>query len=84
MKTISIRELHAATGKWVRCAAAGAVHVTERGRLVAKIVPAKEAPPEPFFAAPPFTRAFLAQRRNLRGGTDSTRLVSEERDRDIA
>jgi len=84
MKTISIRELHASTGKWVRSAATGAVHVTERGRLVAKIVPAKEAPTQPFFAAPPFTRAFLAQRKNLRGGTDSTRIVSEERDRDIA
>ncbi len=84
MKIISIRELHAATGKWVRSAAAGTVHVTERGRLVTKIVSAKEAPPQPFFAAPPFTRAFLAQRRNLRGGTNSTRLVSEERDRDIA
>jgi len=56
MKTISIRELHAATGKWVRCASVGAVHVTERGRLVAKIVPAKEAPPQPFFAAPPHLR----------------------------
>jgi hypothetical protein len=44
MKAISIRELHATTGKWVRRATAlGELHVTERGRVVAKLVPA--APP---------------------------------------
>lgn len=84
MKTISIRELHEATGKWVRRAAAGEVHVTERGRLVAKIVPARAAPQQPFFAAPSFTRAFLAHRKRMRGGTDSTRIISDERDRDIS
>ncbi len=83
MKTISIRELHESTGKWVRRAAAGEVLVTERGRLVAKIVPAKAAPQQPFFARARFTRAFLAHRKNLRGGTDSTRIISDERDRDV-
>lgn len=81
MKTISIRELHQSTGKWVRRAAAGEVHVTERGRLIAKIVPAKGAPAQPFFARPKFSRAFLAHRRKLRGGTDATQLISEDRDR---
>ena len=84
MKTITIRELHESTGKWVRRAAAGEVRVTERGRLVAKIVPAQEPPKRPFFARPKFTRAFLARRNELRGGTDSTRLISEDRDRDIS
>jgi antitoxin (DNA-binding transcriptional repressor) of toxin-antitoxin stability system len=36
MKTITIRELHQATGRWVRRASAGEVYVTERGRLVAQ------------------------------------------------
>ncbi|MGH8019138.1 MAG: type II toxin-antitoxin system Phd/YefM family antitoxin [Opitutaceae bacterium] len=84
MKTISIRELHEATGKWVRRAAAGEVYVTERGRLVAKIVPAKAAPKQPFFARAKFTRAFLAHRKHLRGGTDSTQIVSEDRDREVS
>ena len=84
MKTISIRELHQATGKWVRQAAAGELYVTERGRLIAKILPAKPVPAKPFFAQPKFSRAFLAHRRHLRGGTDATQLISEERDRPIA
>ncbi len=84
MKTISIRELHESTGKWVRRATAGEVHVTERGRLVAKIVPAKAPPQVPFFARAKFTRAFRVQRKNLRGGMDATRIITEERDRDIA
>ena len=84
MKTISIRELHQATGKWVRRAAAGELHVTERGRLVAKIVAAKPAAAEPFFARPRWTRAFLAHRRQLRGGTDSTELIGAERARPVS
>lgn len=62
MKTITIRELHENTGRWVRKASAGEVYVTERDRRVAKIVPATPPPGKPFFANPKFTRAFLAQR----------------------
>ncbi len=83
MKTITIRELHQATGRWVRRAAAGEVHVTERGRLIARIVPAKPLPAKPFFANPKFSRAFLAQRKHLRGGTDSTQTISEDREREV-
>ena len=83
MKTISIRELHEATGRWVRRARAGEVYVTERGRLVAKIVPASPLPAKPYFANPKFTSAFRAQRKYLRGGTDSTDIISEERDRQV-
>jgi prevent-host-death family protein len=83
MKTITIRELHRATGHWVRRAAAGEVHVTQRGRLIAKIVPAKPLPAKPFFAHPKFSRAFLAQRKHLRGGTDSTQTISEDREREV-
>lgn len=40
MKTISIRELHLNTGRWVRHAAArGPVVVTDRGRRVAALQP---------------------------------------------
>jgi len=83
MKTITIRELHQNTGRWVRKASAGEVYVTERGRLVAKIVPATPPPGKPFFANPKFTRAFLAQRKHLRGGTDSTLTISDERDHEV-
>jgi antitoxin (DNA-binding transcriptional repressor) of toxin-antitoxin stability system len=83
MKTISIRELHEATGRWVRRAQAGEVYVTERGRLVAKIVPALPLPAKPYFANPKFTPAFRAQRKYLRGGTDSTGMISEERDHQV-
>lgn len=83
MKTITIRELHEATGRWVRQAQAGEVRVTERGRLIARIVPASPLPPQPFFANPPYTRAFLRERRRLQGGTDSTAMISEDRDRQI-
>ena len=83
MKTITIRELHRATGEWVRRAAQGEVNVTERGRLIAKIVPAQPVPSKAFFAKPRFTRAFLAHRKHLRSGHDITRLISDERDREI-
>jgi prevent-host-death family protein len=83
MKTISIRELHEATGRWVRRAREGEVYVTERGRLVAKIVPASPLPVQPYFANPKFTAAFRAVRKKLRGGTDATDMISEERDRQV-
>ncbi len=83
MKTVTIRELHQATGRWVRQAQAGDVYVTERGRLIARIVPASPLPPQPFFADPTYTRAFIRERARLHGGTDSTQIVGEERDREI-
>ena len=83
MRKISIRELHEATGRWVRRASAAEVYVTERGRILAKIVPARPLAAKPFFASPKFTRAFLAQRKYLRGGPDSTDLISEDRDREV-
>ena len=40
MKTISIRELHLKTGRWVRHAAShGPIVVTDRGRHVASLQP---------------------------------------------
>ena len=83
MKTITIRELHEQTGRWVRQASAGEVFVTERGRLVAKITPVAPLPQKPFFANPRFTRAFLRHRNSLRDGTDSTETISQDRDREV-
>jgi len=82
MKTITIRELHQETGRWVRQASAGEVHVTERGKLIAKIVPAAPPPAKPYFANPRYTRAFLRHRKSLRGGTDATEIISQDRDRE--
>ena len=51
--------------------------------MIAKIVPAQPVPSKAFFAKPRFTRAFLAHRKHLRSGHDITRLISDERDREI-
>lgn len=83
MRTITIRELHQETGRWVRQASSGEVHVTDRGRLIAKIVPAAQPPSKPYFANPRYTPAFRRYRKSLRGGTDATELVSQDRDREI-
>ena len=83
MKTISIRELHEQTGQWVRQSSEGEIHITDRGRLVAKMVPVKPLPQKPFFADPTYTRAFLRYRNGLRGGTDATEIISQERDREV-
>jgi antitoxin (DNA-binding transcriptional repressor) of toxin-antitoxin stability system len=83
MDTITVRELHEATGRRVRRASAGEVQATERGRLIAKILAAAPPPAQPFFAHPKFTRAFLIQRKHLRGGRDSTEAIGQERDREV-
>ena len=80
MKTITIRDLHQRTGRWVRQASAGEVYVTERVRLVAKIMPVRPLSQEPFFANPRFTRAFIRHRSSFRGGTDATEIISQDRD----
>ena len=86
MKTISIRELHQKTGEYVRRAARdGEIHITDRGKTVAKIVPQQEPGETPYFARRKLTPAFrkLMESGRLRGGTDSTRIVSEDRDRPV-
>jgi prevent-host-death family protein len=86
VKTISIRELHEKTGQYIRKAAeTGAIYITERGRIIAKIVPQEEHPPTPYFARRTLTPAFakLMKAGKLRGGADSTDIVSEDRDRSI-
>ena len=84
MKTISIRELHEKTGEYVRnVAETGEIYVTHRGKTVAKIIPQQEPPAAPYFGRRKLTPAFrkLMKSGRLRGGTDSTEIVSEDRDR---
>ena len=84
MKAISIRELHERTGAWVRKVGHfGAIQVTDRGHAVAKLVPHVDEPSVPYFTCRRTTPAFrkLMESGRLRGGTDSTQIVSEDRDR---
>lgn len=81
MKTVSIRELHYNTGEWVRKAAkVGEIHVTERGKTIARILPHAAMPEVPYFARRNLNPAFRRVMRRLRGGTDSTQTISEDRD----
>jgi prevent-host-death family protein len=87
MKTISIRELHAKTGAWVRQTAHyGEIEVTDHGKTVARIVPQVHENAVPYFARRKFTPAFrkLMENGALKGGTDSTLIISDDRDRPIA
>ncbi len=79
MRRISIRELHEATGRWV-CEAArlDELVVTDRGRPVATIVPYHVPPRGNPLKLRPRYAALLGR---LRGGMDSARIVSEDRDR---
>jgi antitoxin (DNA-binding transcriptional repressor) of toxin-antitoxin stability system len=84
MKTITIRELHRNTGEWVRKAARfGEIHVSERGKTIAKIVPQPSQPEIPYFARRKLNPQFRRIMRRLRGGTDITQIISEDRDRPI-
>lgn len=83
MKSISIRELHAKTGHWVRKAASvGAIEITDDGKPVAQIVSAPPVREVPFFARrvdTPALRRLMASGK-LKGGTDSTTIISEDRE----
>lgn len=83
MKQITIRELHARTGHWVRQAAElGEILVTNHGRTVAKLLPETEPDAVPYFARrvlrPGFKR--LQKAGKLRRGQDSTIGISEDRE----
>jgi len=87
MKTISIRELHEKTGEWIRRAGEhGEIHVTDRRKTVAKILPEADERDTPYFSRRMISPAFrkLMELGKLHGGTDSTQIISEERDRRIS
>jgi antitoxin (DNA-binding transcriptional repressor) of toxin-antitoxin stability system len=84
MKTITIRELHHNTGEWLRKAAKiGEIHVTERGKTIARILPQAPTPEVPYFARRKLNPKFRRIMHRLRGGTDSTQIISDDRDRPI-
>ena len=88
MKTISIRELHACTGMWVRqVAKQGQILIADNGRTVVRMVPETSSPEVPYFAR----RRFLNRKMKRLietgelggGGTDVTAAISYDReDRD--
>ena len=74
MKTISIKQLHATTGRYVREATEGTVYVTDHGRPVAMLKPVSDAD----LPGRPFPQR---QARDLPAvGVDSTPGISAERD----
>ncbi len=82
MKTISIRELHEKTGDWVRRSVTlGPITVTDHGKVVAQIVPVQAMPTVNPFATRKLRKGYARLRGKLKGGTDSTLLVSEDRGR---
>jgi prevent-host-death family protein len=82
MKTISIRELHARTGAWVRKAVElGAITVTERGKPIVRLEPVGDVKPANPFRARRIRPGFARLAGKLGRGTDSTAIVSEDRDR---
>jgi antitoxin (DNA-binding transcriptional repressor) of toxin-antitoxin stability system len=81
MKTISIRELHHNTGEWIRKAAkVGEIYVTERGKTIARILPQAPTPEIPYFSRRKLNPAFRRIMHGLSGGTNSTQIISEDRD----
>ena len=83
MKQVSIRELHERTGSLVREAKRlGGLLVTDRGKPVARLEPVDHRPaPNPFRTRkllPAYER--LLRSGGLRRGTDSARIVSDDRD----
>ncbi len=82
MRTISLRELHNKTGKWVRSVREGReITVTDRGVVIATIVPAqKEKLKESPWANRPLVPGYAKYLLKGKIGTDSTPMISEERD----
>lgn len=83
MKTITIRELHARTGRWVReVVRHGQIIVTDSGQPVARLIPEQQPAEVPYFArrkrSPKFKR--LDDSGKMGRGTDATQAISEDRD----
>lgn len=81
MKTISLRELHAKTGAWVRKAARlGTVLITDRGIPIARIEPvAHEVSGNPF-SRRRILPEFAVLKGKLAKGSDSTSIIRADRD----
>ena len=82
MKTISLRELHQRTGAWVRKAAQlGAITITERGRPIARIESVGSLDAGNPFVTRTLRPGYARLMGKLGKGTDSSRMVSDDRDR---
>lgn len=81
MKSVSIRELHTRTGHYVRAAALSPIEVTDRGRTVARLVPATELPRAVRFSERKLLPGFRRLLEKPMGGTDSSEIISQDRDR---
>jgi antitoxin (DNA-binding transcriptional repressor) of toxin-antitoxin stability system len=77
MKTLSIRELHATTGKIVRAAQKESFFVTDHGTVVAVLRAANPAD----MAGRPFPKGHWSRPSSLRSKGDSTLFVRKDRDR---
>jgi antitoxin (DNA-binding transcriptional repressor) of toxin-antitoxin stability system len=82
---ISVRELHARTGHYVRKAAEMPVVITDYGKPVAEIKPFTETSKKPYFARRKLLPGFkkLMESGALRpkpGDRDVTELISEDRE----
>lgn len=73
VKTISIKELHARTGHWVRAAKTQAIVVTDRGEKVASLQPHTAATPVVKFRRRDWSKLPASP-------FDSTIFISEDRD----
>jgi prevent-host-death family protein len=81
MKNVSIRELHEKTGEWVRLAEAHEqIIITDRGRPVASLAPYREPAKRNRFRARKILPAYAKLRGKLFGGTDSSAIISKDRD----
>ena len=74
VRTISIKQLHAETGRWVRAAKSGPVRVTDRGEVAAVLVTESAAN----LARPVLPGRNLSKMPRV--PVDSTTYISEERD----
>ncbi len=83
MKTISLRELHNNTGKWVRAVEdEEQIIVTDRGVAIATLTPAKKVKARKYtWANRPLLPGYAAAMKagKLRSNTDSSIGISEDR-----
>lgn len=83
MKQVTLRQLHENTGTLVREAVRlGGIVVTDRGTPIARIEPASRQTTDKPFKRRRILPAYqeLLDSGALKGGTDSTQIVSEDRD----
>jgi prevent-host-death family protein len=83
MKTISLRELHNDTGKWVRRVnEEKEIIVTDRGHAIASLVPLKTKPKKKYtWANRPLRPGYVAAMKAglLKSSGDSTAYISQDR-----